>query len=41
MRTFMVLALLSAVLTGFAASVATQANAGPCYYYPPNVYYCY
>jgi len=41
MRAFVALALLSAVLTGFAASMAVPASAGPCYYYPPNVYYCY
>jgi hypothetical protein len=37
MRAFV---LVLAVLAGIAAPVAS-AHAGPCYFYPPNVYWCY
>lgn len=34
------LLLALTVLSGLAAPIAS-AEAGPCYFYPPNVYWCY
>jgi hypothetical protein len=31
--------ILAAMLS--ACAFAVPAKAGPCYYYPPNVYWCY